>query len=181
MSEKNKGYDLPEERPLECGECKKPIAVRYTEVVGNVITHTVMCSECPQLQHRLHGIPSPQLSEQATAAGLACGNCGTTLDSIRMGNPVGCSSCYEVFEDEIIHEMLVSNKLPPKLAGVKKTVPIHVGRSPGEIKELTPSLRLLALTEALNETIRREDYEQAAWLRDQITELTEHEKTNDGK
>jgi protein arginine kinase activator len=35
------------------------------------------------------------------------------------------------------------------------------------------------LNEALNETLTREDYEQAAWLRDQIKELME--KADEGK
>ena len=71
-----------EERPLECGECKKPISVRYTEVIGNTITHTIMCADCPQLQHRLHGIPAVQPGNQGAGAGLCCGTCGTTLDAI---------------------------------------------------------------------------------------------------
>jgi protein arginine kinase activator len=40
---------------------------------------------------------------------------------------------------------------------------------------INPSSRLLALNEALKETLSREDYEQAAWLRDQIKALTESE------
>ncbi len=45
------------ERPLECSECKKPIAVKYTEIVGHSIIHTCMCADCPELERRLHGIP----------------------------------------------------------------------------------------------------------------------------
>lgn len=164
------------ERPLECSECKKPIAVRYTEVVGGRITHTIMCAECPQLQHRLHGItPQEQLQGKiGEGTGLCCGECGTTLDAIRMGNALGCSHCYEVFEDVLLHELRAAKKVSRHVATAKKTSPMHIGRSPGEIKELSPSLQLLALNEALTETLSREDYEQAAWLRDQIKALEEH-------
>ncbi len=48
-----------------------------------------------------------------------------------------------------------------------------MGRAPGEKIEISPSLKLIALNEALSETLSREDYEQAAWLRDQIKKLTE--------
>ena len=34
-------------------------------------------------------------------------------------------------------------------------------------------MQLVALHQALHETLSREDYEQAAWLRDQIKALTE--------
>ena len=39
--------------------------------------------------------------------------------------------------------------------------------------EISPTLRLIALNEALDETLIREDYEQAALLRDQIRALKE--------
>jgi len=168
------------ERPLECSECKKPIAVKYSEIVGNNTTTTSMCADCPVLQRRLHGNSTPNIPSSIAEqpAGLGCGTCGTTLESIRMGNPLGCSECYEVFGDLIVQELISANRISQRLSN-KKSSPMHIGRSPGETTEMNPSLRLLALNEALNETLTREDYEQAAWLRDQIKELME--KTDDGK
>lgn len=180
MTKNPEDFFPEDERPLECSECKKPIAVRYTEIVGDSITHTIMCVDCPQLQRRLHGIPASTIAgEQKLAAGLCCGNCGTTLDAVRMGNPVGCNECYEVFEDILLSEMTAAHKIPPRITPTKKTSPIHIGRSPGEIKEISSTLRLVALNEALNETLRKEDYEQAAWLRDQIKALTDETKEKD--
>jgi protein arginine kinase activator len=173
--------EKPPERPLECSECKKPISVRYTEIIGDSITHTSMCADCPELQRRLQGVPlhHPGEIQGETTAGLACGSCGTTLESLRVGLPVGCSACYEIFDDILLSEMLASEKIPPRITTTKKSIPIHIGRTPGEIQEMNPSLRLLALNEALNETLKREDYEQAAWLRDQIKALTEHPEETD--
>jgi protein arginine kinase activator len=167
------------ERPLECSDCKKPIAVNYTEIVGDNITCTSMCADCPVLQRRLHGTSNFQLPEKIldSYAGLCCGTCGTTLDAIRMGTPLGCSECYEVFGDILVQELINTNRISQRMSN-KKSTPIHIGRSPGETTEMNPSLRLLALNEALNETLTREDYEQAAWLRDQIKELME--KPNEG-
>lgn len=183
--EDENGEKIPD-RPLECSECKKPIAVHYTEIIGNSITRTSMCADCPELHRRLHRTPahlsSLGLGENTT--GLACGNCGTTLESLRVGIPLGCSDCYEVFGDILIAEMLAAEKIPVRLATSKKSMPIHIGRAPGESQAINPSLRLLALNEALTETLKKEDYEQAAWLRDQIkslTENTENEEKGDGK
>lgn len=161
-----------EDRPLECSDCKKPIAVRYTEVVGNTITHTVMCADCPHLEHRLHGIPARELAEQGGGS-LCCGNCGTTLQSVRTGSLLGCSDCYEVFGDVILSDLIAMGKVSSKYSSARKSTPIHIGRGTGEVKEIKPSVRLLALNEALDETLQREDYEQAAWLRDQIKQITE--------
>lgn len=188
MVDKSQGQDNEEkipDRPLECSECKKPIAVRYTEIVGGFITHTSMCADCPELQRRLHGISNQHVSgnlKDENSTGLACGNCGTTLELIRVGTPLGCSMCYEVFDDILLGEMLAAEKIPARIVPAKKSLPIHIGRAPGEIKEMNPSLRLLALNEALNETLKREDYEQAAWLRDQIKALTENrEETHESE
>lgn len=170
------------ERPIECTECKRSVAIWYTEIVGNNISQLSMCSECPVLQRKLHG----QISEKEVGllpgeTSLACGECGTTLEALRVGNPLGCSNCYEVFDDIIVSELMTLDKVPQRVATNKKTVPIHIGRGPGEIREISPSLRLLALNEALTETLKREDYEQAALLRDQIKALTEEnpEKPDD--
>ena len=114
-------------------------------------------------------------------AGLACGNCGTTLDALRVGNPVGCSICYKIFEDPLVQELVATKKIPTRLAGSKKMQMLHIGRGLAGAQELSPSMRLLALNEELNETLKREDYEQAAWLRDQIKELTEAQEKEKGK
>jgi len=174
----------PPERPLECGECKKPISVLYTSIIGGTMTQTTMCADCPELQRRLFSGHVHQITTSHTDSTtvLACGNCGTTLDALRVGTPLGCSTCYEVFNDVLIGELLAAKRIPPRITPNKKSIPIHIGRSPGESIEMNPSLRLLALNEALNETIKSEDYEQAAWLRDQIKALTENpEKADDDK
>ena len=63
------------DRPIECGECKKPICVHYTEMVDKNITHTSMCQECPELRKRLHGLPSStEIGQSGYEAEVACGN-----------------------------------------------------------------------------------------------------------
>ena len=171
---------LPD-RPLECSECKKNIAVCYTEVIGENINRTSMCADCPELKRRLHGVPahSGEHSHDEVTTSLACGNCGTTLDSLRVGMPVGCPVCYEVFNDVLLSELMASKKVAQRTTLTKKSLPIHIGRAPGESMTMNPTLRLLALNEALNETLKIEDYEQAAWLRDQIKALTENPEASD--
>lgn len=167
---------LPD-RPLECTECKKKIAVRYTEMANGQVHETSMCNDCPELQKKLKRISlSSEGDKEQAKTGLACGDCGTTLAAVKVGNPLGCSHCYEVFSETIIYEMYSMGKFPLNLNTENKAESLHIGRSPGEIIEVNHSLRLVALNEALKETLSREDYEQAALLRDQINELTA--KTN---
>ncbi len=134
-----------------------------------------MCAECPIVQQRLHGLHHTHVPivPSEKEAELCCGNCGVTLETVRKGNLLGCSSCYEVFGDIIVSEIIAENKVSPRVTANRKSMPLHIGRSPGDTKEMNPALRLLVLNEALSETLNREDYEQAAWLRDQIKAITE--------
>jgi protein arginine kinase activator len=118
---------------------------------------------------------------EETPAGLTCGNCGTTLESLRLGLPTGCSVCYEVFDTSLVTELFASEKIPPHVASGKKSVPLHVGRAPGAMQEVNATSRLLALNEALSDTLKKENYEQAALLRDQIKALTSRKKEEDEK
>ena len=162
------------ERPLDCSECKKPLYVCYIEIIGDKMTRTVMCADCPHLEKRLYGsVRKEGISEDKGDASLACGNCGTTLEALRTGNPLGCAVCYEVFADALVETLLKENRISRHLTNNKKTQALHIGRIPGEVSEISPTLRLIALNEALDETLIREDYEQAAFLRDQIQALKE--------
>ena len=171
---------LPSERPLECGECRRPIQVIYTEVVGKSITRTAMCGECPVLEQKLHGSSFIEKGLQESPAHLCCGGCGLSLDEVKMGSPIGCPLCYDIFADEITHELYQLERIPPKAGILRKGNPLHTGRSPSEQHEIEPSSKLIALQQALHETLGREDYEQAAWLRDQIRTLEEQSKGKEG-
>jgi protein arginine kinase activator len=63
-----------------------------------------------------------------------------------------------------------------KSISVKKNQTLHMGKSPHASMAPPASGRLTTLNEALNEALKKENYEQAAWLRDQIKALIEKEK-----
>ncbi len=167
------------ERPVECGQCKKPHKVIYKEIIGNSIMITEMCSDCPILEQKLHGTPAKEAAVSSASekeTGLACGNCRTLLEAVKMGNPLGCSNCYNVFGDLIISELLEEQKIPSSLKkglNVRKNQPIHIGKAPGKQVSLPTSNQLTELNVALNEALKKENYEEAAGLRDQIKALME--------
>lgn len=160
------------DRPLECSECRKTAKVLYTEIFDDKMTRTVMCADCPQLQKKLYGKgKGSAISSTKIETALACGNCGTTLDAIHMGHTLGCTTCYEVFSELIVDILFKEGQVSKHLSTPSRTQPLHIGRAPGEVTEVSPTLKLIALNEALDETLIREDYEQAALLRDQIEAL----------
>jgi protein arginine kinase activator len=144
-----------------------------------------MCAECPVFQQRLHGsalLPPLREGLAEAEAGLCCGNCGTSLESVKMGNPVGCSECYCVFSDMLVSELIAANKIPSHIKKeilAKKSQPIHLGKTPNKPLTIPSSSRLTSLNEALNEALKKENYEQAAWIRDQIKDLITKEAKKD--
>ena len=162
------------DRPVECSKCKKSVTVFYKEIVGNTITTTEMCADCPILQKKLHGTVPENREETSKqlGTGLFCGHCHTSLESIKMGNPIGCSQCYVVFADLLVQELIAENKLPKAMETARRNQPLHIGKTPeGPVHIPHTSNRLTSLNEALNEALQKENYEEAAWLRDQIKEL----------
>lgn len=173
MSPMDEEKDFPD-RPLECTECKKKVSVIYKDMAGENVMATSMCETCPVLYTKLHKRKDQALSQQEQqVAGLCCGSCGTTLQRVQMGNTLGCIDCYDVFQYQIFEELIKAGRLSHKLTESGQVGPLHMGKTPGSISPINPSLRLAALNEALSETIVSEDYEQAAWIRDQIRKLME--------
>jgi protein arginine kinase activator len=164
------------DRPVECSQCKKSVKTLYKEIVDDSILCTEMCADCPVLQEKLHGDINKTLNRDKTSE-LCCGHCGTSLESVKMGQPLGCLECYAVFGDFLVGELLESDAIPPSLKkklATQRMQAIHIGKSPDKPADITLSSRLTSLNEALNEALKRENYEQAAWLRDQIKALTEN-------
>lgn len=166
------------ERPIECAHCQRPPKVVYKEIVGDTITVTKMCAICPVLQQKLHGQPyatKPGEGPLESEATLSCANCGTTWQAVTMGGSLGCAECYAGFADLLLAELIATDRAAPHLKRVppgKRMQIAHVGKTPAAPTLLTPSSRLHELNEALNEALKRENYEQAAYLRDQIQTLT---------
>ncbi len=161
------------ERSIECSECKRPVKVVYKEIIGETITCTEMCDDCPILKAKLHGdAPASKSSERS----LCCGVCGTSLESVKMGQHLGCAECYTVFAEYIISELIDANGIPSTLkkkAQAQKLQTLHIGRSPQQPGSPALSSKLASLNEALNEALKKENYEQAASIRDQIKALTD--------
>lgn len=166
------------DRPVECSQCKKKASVVYKEITEESIIITEMCPDCPVLEKRLHGDLAKEHTREERddnqATGVACGTCGTSLEWIKMGNPVGCTECYDVFSDILISQLLASDRIPLRLkknVETKRHLPLHLGKSPTKFSGAVPSEKLTSLNDALKEALKKENYEQAAWLRDQIKAL----------
>lgn len=167
-----------EGRPLECSQCKKPICVIYKEIANNSLDVSQMCEHCPILKRKLHGEQpeNPGLKWSKGKQGLCCMNCGTSLDTLGVSSQLGCSECYSIFEHVIAEILHNENLIPKKMKTVMKKTKqcqLHVGKSPHVESSPLLSTQMTDLHTALRDALKKENYEQAATLRDQIKELKE--------
>lgn len=161
------------DRPLECSGCSKPINVHYCEVEDEIVKSLHTCNDCPLIQKYCQIEASPG---KQPLSGLSCAHCSTSLEELLQGELLGCANCYQVFNKEIVDELIDRQYLSPQIEPMSL---VHPGHKPGEMKKLSPSLKIFALNEELSKTIDREDYEQAAWIRDQIKQLKTKDTNDD--
>ncbi len=93
--------------------------------------------------------------------GVTCPDCGMTHAEFRNKGRLGCPKDYELFKQKVL----------PLLLRVHNAQE-HKGRRPGLDDQQRQRLeRLHELTEELQAAIRKEQYESAARLRDEISQL----------
>ena len=158
-----------------CCICKeKEAKVHYTQIVGDKMQKVDLCEECAKtkgvndpvgfsLADLLLGLGASQEIEQAGGGtGLKCPTCGFTQADFKKAGRLGCPACYETFAEP--------------LGGLLKTMhkgTRHVGKVPESLRESRDlSDRLKQLQRNLANAIEKEDFEEAAILRDKIKQAT---------
>ena len=158
-----------------CENCKKHQAtIHLTEIVNNTKKEVHLCEHCAEKQ----GVVKQQMSIADFLAGLAsggtsaakhklpdvrCPSCGMSLAEFQTGGRFGCADDYTVFRERL---MPLIEKIHDSTQHVGK-VPARAGRSVQREKELRQ------LQAELKRAVDREEYEQAAQIRDQIRRLEE--------
>ena len=103
-------------------------------------------------------------ASKAAPGGRACPHCGITYAEFRTRGRLGCPRDYEVFQSEMM----------PLLERIHHGGAQHVGKSPSSADGRSEIDReLIELRRAQAEAVQREQYEEAAALRDRIRVLEE--------
>lgn len=170
---------------MVCNECqKRPATIHYTKIINNEKTEVHLCEECAKekgmdLEFNLDpGFPindfiaglmdvDKSLDSQEIKQDvhhpekLQCDKCNLTYSQFSQISKLGCSNCFDVF----------SRGLDPLLKKIHGKTS-HTGKVP---KRAGGNLKLKKeieeKKEELQECIKREDYERAAELRDEIKKL----------
>ena len=157
----------------KCERCASPATVHITEILGEgKIQEHHVCEQCYP-KHFQGGQPkapgkalAPEPAgdiEESLFGQQECPDCGIKFVDFRNSHRLGCARDYEVF----------SNELLPLLENIHGETR-HCGKTPRNYpKTKQAEAEMTQLRQRLKRAVEREDYEEAARLRDQIRTLEE--------
>lgn len=160
-----------------CQKCHKNLAtMRYAEVVSGKVSEMQLCADClNRMQEEtasgfeLSGVAAAKTKNKAVAEPPAepkmlnrvCRICGADLKEAIQQNRVGCSACYDALGDSL-EQVLRGFHVGQRHRGKEP----HISDSRKIARSELHSLRAL-----LRSSLKSENYEEAAKLRDRIRTL----------
>ena len=99
---------------------------------------------------------------------MRCPDCGLTLEMLRKTGKLGCEKCYGVFW-KVLQEVLIDMHRGTRHVGRRSK---NIIRS-GDDSVVNITLRVSQLQKDLDDAVKKERFEDAARLRDEINQLRE--------
>jgi protein arginine kinase activator len=159
-----------------CGE--RASDIRFTEIKDDVKTEMNLCEQCARarglgfgaapgkIEYGVGELVAGMLDEAAgpdPATNLTCERCGLSYAEFRQVGRLGCAGCYEAFGP-------VLTSLLARIHGRSR----HQGKSPAAVSGLLGRRTVLREKRAaLRTAVERENFEEAARLRDECRRLEE--------
>ena len=155
-----------------CERCKqRPANVHYTEIIDNQKKQMNLCEVCAKEEQQASFNLLPQQNLHDFLAGifgpgpegdlLQCPQCAMTGNRFSTHGLLGCSNCYQEFEDRI----------EPMVRRIQGSG-VHTGKVPARSVSRYRVIREVdQLKKGLRELVAREEFEKAAEMRDRIREL----------
>ncbi|HBN82506.1 MAG TPA: hypothetical protein DDZ89_01550 [Clostridiales bacterium] len=183
-----------------CQKCKvREATVTITKLIHNMQITMHLCPECSKnfsqgIQKQISGVnnilmsmmDSGTMPEDENEDNLSCDKCGMTFADFRKKGTVGCEECYNVYREkfESILKRLHGSYRHVGLSyeGIKHAAPQKSDSMESkllkkdQIKQESVAEQIGNLKKALEEAVEREEYEEAAKIRDMI-KIMEDEPT----
>lgn len=135
-----------------------------SEILYNLSSQMLNSVDSPEEEHSLPPATPSMLSQ----ASIVCKKCGWDTVKFRETGRLGCAQCYSAFEP------ILSNAISSMHKGS-----VHIGKHPDAVEGSNAELatKVMSLQKELEQCVAKEEYEEAAKLRDKINELKSPEKT----
>jgi protein arginine kinase activator len=162
---------------MECESChQRPATLRRTEIVDNKLTTVHLCEDCaktgdgslkPPASAPLVVVPATSTDQEVRELfERRCPVCGLSYSEFRTRGRLGCANDYALFRKGLVPLL---EKIHGKTQHEGK-IPSHAGQ------ELAREKQVQRLQEQLQKAVKREAYEDAAKIRDQIRTLERESK-----
>lgn len=161
-----------------CEFCKtQPATIHLTDIHNNVKKEIHLCEACAEkkgmnlqdglsLSEVLKTISKkvPKSRRRKTQTGPSCNNCGITWAEFQKNGRLGCPQDYLMFRENLVS--LISD--------IHAHASAHAGKHPTTDQAASTVRRdILSCRRELRDAISNEHYEEAAKLRDHLSELEE--------
>lgn len=149
-----------------CQHCKKnPAVVNYVEKVNGNKFEYHLCAFCyadlyGELNNKVNNDVWAGLFSSPAPRKKVCPVCHTTFSDFERTGLLGCTSCYDVFKDELIPSIL-------RIHGKVE----HIGKVGKNMDEHGLYRRLKTLQEKLESALRIKDFKEADLLNRQINAI----------
>ncbi len=155
-----------------CERCNEAEATIHQVIIEeNEVNHYHLCENCAEEVKKeqqdsestdLMSKAFSSLSEAQREATDTCPRCGLKFEEFKQRGRVGCAECYTAFKNEI-------KPLIKRIHGSDQ----HVGLSSqsAQLGKVSTQRKKQMLQKELDRCVKEENYEEAAELRDRISEL----------
>lgn len=154
-----------------CESCKnKEANLHYTKIINGKMEEIHLCENCAinnqdfdfdkpfSIYKIFANLFDPIQEKPIDKSDIVCSNCGLSFSRFQTTGKFGCAECYDDFSEE----------LKPIIKGIHGKGN-HIGKIP---KRTSPKIILKkeveGLTEQLEDAVKKEDFEKAAIIRDEI-------------
>lgn len=172
-----------------CDKChKREARVYYTEIVDGQKKEQYLCETCASqytsfqiektgvdggLGGLLSSILSSYYGEKAVASTeektKACPTCGITYEEVLKAGKLGCADCYHNFGEMIERTLRQIQGADTHIGKAPAKVPVK--KKPARKPPEKPLSQTERLSLQLQQAVEKEEFEEAARLRDEIRQL----------
>lgn len=152
----------------KCRDCSKPATLHITDIHDGTVQKIHLCEHCASEYLQQPSVTSSDTEALLEAAAedlpaeeqqeISCPNCGITYQEFRKQGRLGCPHDYVAFASQLLPLIENIHESTQHCGKFPKRAP-HASQKQYELIKLRNDLRL---------SVEKEDYEQAARLRDQI-------------
>ncbi len=162
-----------------CQNCGKNEATTHIkQIINGDMAESHLCSDCAShlgysdmfsgfglnLSGLFGGLLGDMMPSISAGKSPRCPKCGTSFEEIVRNGKVGCADCYRTFYDKLLPSI-------QRIHGKIKHSGKVTNSAPVESREETNEEKIEKLKIAMNEAVAKQEFENAAKIRDEIKAL----------